>query len=103
MIFEATGLNQYYSLSNRFFDYVMACVPQVCVAFPEYKAINDTHNVAYLVPDVKVETIATALNNLMFNNVVHEQLKTNCLKAREVLNWEKEKDVLINFYKLLLA
>src|SRR5207253_4104808 len=43
MLFEVTGLNQYQSLSNRFFDYIMAGVPQVCVDYPQYKTLNDKY------------------------------------------------------------
>jgi hypothetical protein len=57
-LFEDTGLNQYYSLANRFFDYIMAGIPQLCVNFPEYAAINERFGVAYLVDDTDPATIA---------------------------------------------
>jgi len=100
-LFEQTGLNQYYSLSNRFFDYIMARVPQVCVNYPEYKAINDFYNVALMVDDTNEETIATALNKLIQNKQLHEQLRKNCVIAREELNWENEEKKLIEFYERL--
>lgn len=103
MLFEATGLNQYHSLSNRFFDYIMAGVPQVCVAYPEYKAINDVFDIAYLIENTEVQTIANALNNLLNDSVVHQRLRQNCLIARQKLNWHNEEQKLINFYKKLLG
>ena len=99
MLFEGTGLNQYHSLANRFFDYIMAGVPQVCINYPQYRAINDVYQVVHLIDDTTPETIATALNNLLHNTVYHHTLRQNCLKARELLNWENEEKVLINFYK----
>jgi glycosyltransferase involved in cell wall biosynthesis len=101
MLFEETGLNQYHSLANRFFDYIMAGVPQVCVAYPEYKAINDKYNIACLIDDTNEKTIANALNNLLQNDVYHKSLQQNCLNARTELNWESEEKVLIDFYKRL--
>lgn len=101
MIFEATGMNQYHSLSNRFFDYIMAGVPQVCVNYPEYKAINDKYNIALMIDDVQPQTIARALSRLLDDDVLHEQLHQNCKKAREELNWEREKQILIEFYRSL--
>ena len=101
MLFENTGLNQYYSLANRFFDYIMAGVPQVCVDFPEYKVLNDQHNIAYMIPNTHSKTITNALNNLLNDAVLYNILKENCLKAREVLNWENEEKVLTAFYKAL--
>jgi glycosyltransferase involved in cell wall biosynthesis len=98
-LFEKVGLNQYNSLSNRFFDYIMAGVPQVCVAYPEYEAINDKYGIAYLIYNTEASTIAQALNNLLHDNVLHNSIKQNCLKAREELNWGTEEKVLIEFYK----
>jgi glycosyltransferase involved in cell wall biosynthesis len=103
MLFEEVGLNQYHSLANRFFDYIMAGVPQVCVNYPQYKAINDEYNIASLIDNTKTETIATALNNLLQNTVYHNTLRQNCLKAREFLNWESEEKVLISFYNKLFS
>lgn len=101
-LFEDTGLNQYYSLSNRFFDYIMAGIPQVCVGYPEYKAINDEHKVALLVNDTKEETLVAALNNLLIDNVLYKILQENCLKAREVLNWNGEEKKLMKYWEGVL-
>jgi len=98
MLFEDTGLNQYYSLANRFFDYIMAGVPQICVDYPEYKAINDKYGVAYLINNTNADTIATAVNNLLADSVLYNTIQQNCLKAREQLNWITEEKVLIEVY-----
>jgi len=103
MLFEDTGLNQYHSLANRFFDYIMAGIPQVCVAYPQYQAINDKYEIACLVSDTKAETIAGALNNLLYDDVYYKRLQQNCLKAREELNWQAEEKVLINFYSKVFS
>lgn len=98
-LFESTGLNQYQSLSNRFFDYVMAGVPQICVDFPEYKKINDEFGIALMVENTESDTLAAAMNNLLNDAVVYERLKQNCLQAREILNWENEETKLKTFWK----
>ncbi len=103
MLFENTGLNQYYSLANRFFDYIMAGVPQVCVAYPEYEAINKNYGVAYLIENTDVSSIATAVNNLLSNDVLYNTIHLNCLKAREELNWSTEEKVLIEVYKNIFS
>lgn len=97
-LFEKTGLNQYYSLGNRFFDYIMAGVPQVCVAYPEYKAINDEYNVALLIDDTDAKTIAAALNKLLENDVLYALLANNCKEARKYLQWQQEEKKLAAFY-----
>jgi glycosyltransferase involved in cell wall biosynthesis len=103
MLFENTGLNQYYSLANRFFDYIMAGVPQVCVAYPEYESINKKYGVAYLIENTEVSTIAAAVNNLLANDVLYKNIQQNCLRAREELNWSTEEKLLIEVYKNIFS
>lgn len=100
-LFEPEGMNQYYSLANRFFDYIMAGKPQVCVNYPAYASINSKYEVAYLVDDTRPETIAAALNRLLTDDELYNRLQTNCLQAKQVLNWEQEQHKLIHFYNTL--
>ena len=97
-LFESKGMNQYYSLANRFFDYCMAGIPQVCVDYPEYAAINEKYKFAYMIGDTEPATIAAALNNLLEDDVLYQELHQNCLKARQILNWHNEQQTLLNFY-----
>ncbi len=102
-IFEATGLNQYYSLANRFFDYMMAGIPQICVQYPEYEIINNEHQFAFMIPDVEINTISNALNNLLKDDVLYKSLHQNALAARLKLHWENEEQQLITFWKKLFT
>ncbi len=101
-LFEKTGLNQYYSLSNRFFDYIMAGIPQVCVGYPEYKAINDEHEIALLIDETDEQTIANSINRLIDDTTLHKQLQQNCIQARTVLNWNNEAIKLKQFWKEIM-
>lgn len=101
-LFEKTGLNQFYSLSNRFFDYIMAGIPQVCVGYPEYKAINNEHQIALLIDDVEVQTIADALNKLINDTSLYNQIQQNCIKARTILNWQNEAVKLKQYWQDLM-
>lgn len=103
MLFEQTGLNQYHSLANRFFNYIMAGIPQVCINYPEYKTFNDKYGVAYMIEDTLPETIAGAFDVLLNDKALYQQLKAACLKARKILNWESEEKKLVTFYKKLAA
>ena len=100
-IFENNGISNYYSLANRFFDYLQSAVPQLCVDFPVYKEINNLHGIAVLINDTEIDTIANALNRLLDDEHLYKQLQQNCLKAREILCWQEEEKRLINFYKNL--
>jgi glycosyltransferase involved in cell wall biosynthesis len=97
-LFDDKGLSNYYSLANRFFDYLHAGIPQLCVNYPVYKEINNQLHIAVLADDISAKNLALQLNNLLANEVVYNNLQQNCLKAREVLNWQQEEKKLISFY-----
>jgi glycosyltransferase involved in cell wall biosynthesis len=100
-LFEATGLNQYYSLANRFFDYMMAGIPQICVNYPEYAAINKQYEIAVLINDTQPATIATAVNKLLTDAVRYKRLQEQCKLAANDLHWQAEANKLIQFYENL--
>lgn len=97
-LFDREGLNQYQSLSNRFFDYMMAGIPQLCVDYPAYRTLNDQFGFAQLVSDTTSQTIASGLNKLLADPVLYAELQQNAIKARSVLNWKAESAELIRFY-----
>jgi len=98
-LFDDTGLSNYYSLANRFFDYIHAAVPQVCIDFPVYREINNQFEIAVMVNDTSKENLSQQLNNLLSNEVLYHHLQQNCLKAKDVYNWQNEEKKLISFYK----
>lgn len=95
------GDSFYYSLSNRFFDYMHACIPQITMNYPENKKINNKYEIAVLIDDLEPQTIQNAINGLLNNKEKYAVLQQNCIKAREVYNWENEEKNLISFYKHL--
>lgn len=99
--FDKRGLNQYFSLSNKFFDYIHASIPQVTMNYPEYARINNEFNVAVLIDDLDPLTISSAINNLLTNKNLYIQLKENCKLAKSKLNWQTEEGRLLSFYKTL--
>ena len=99
---ENTGLNQYYSLANKFFDYMHSGVPQVTMQYPEYEEINKDYEVALLIAELNTDNIAKALNALLTDDILYEKLRQNCLAARSVYNWQNEEKKLIEFYNNLL-
>lgn len=99
--FERQGLNQYLSLSNKFFDYIHAALPQVTMNYPEYSNINKETEVALLIDDLDPETIAAAVNKLFADKELYTRLKNNCKQARELFNWQQEEKKLLAFYQQL--
>ena len=104
MLLENIGLSYYYSLANKFFDYVHAGIPQVLIDFPEYRALNDQYDVAELVADLQPATLAAALNRLLRDEPArYQHLAENCRRARPHLSWQHEEQVLLGLYKELFA
>ncbi len=104
-LLENLGLSYYYSLANKFFDYLHAGIPQVVTDFPEYRALNDQYDVAELVPDLQPATLAAALNRLLPGGdaVRYRQLAENCRRARPQLSWQHEETRLLALYAALVG
>ncbi|HEX7905550.1 MAG TPA: glycosyltransferase [Chitinophagaceae bacterium] len=96
---ENEGLNQYYALPNKFFDYLHAGLPQVTMDYPEYQKLNKQYEVALLIDNLAPERIAAAINNLLNDDVMYERLRQSCLKARLEWNWQQEEKKLLAFYQ----
>lgn len=95
---ENLGLSYYYSLNNKFFDYVEAELPSIINDFPEYVEHCNKFLVGILVPNNDQE-IAAALKLLMEDDVEYQKIKNQCSLARNVWNWEHEKQILIDLYQ----
>lgn len=97
-LIENTGLSYYYSLANKFFDYIHARIPQICMGFPEYKLLNDEYNCALLLDDFNKKQFIEFITQLKDENL-YQSLTANTEKARQDLNWQKESQHLIRFYE----
>jgi glycosyltransferase involved in cell wall biosynthesis len=102
-LFENKGLSNYYSLANRFFDYIQAGVPQLCVDYPAYAELNKQFDIGVLINDLSSENISGHLNKMLEDTELYKRLQKNCLKAREELNWQREEKKLIAYYRSILG
>ena len=102
-LFEPNAKSNYFSLANRFFDYLHAGVPQLTSDFPVYREMNNQHEIALLISDISPVSIANHLNLLLQDDQLWLKLHNNCTSAAAEWNWEKESEVLIQFYRNVLA
>lgn len=102
-LFTNQGKSNYLSMANRFFDYMHYGVPQLCVAYPEYKKVNSKYEIAVLLEELDEQSIANAINAFLENTTLHDRLQQNTLKAREEYCWQVEEQKLITFYNQLLG
>jgi glycosyltransferase involved in cell wall biosynthesis len=100
-LFEDTSLSNRLSLANRFFDYMHAAVPQLCIAYPEYIKVNEQYEIAALLEEATPEQIGASLTQLLQDKEYYHRLQQNCLKAREIYCWQEQEKTLISTYKNL--
>ncbi|MBS1661376.1 MAG: glycosyltransferase [Bacteroidetes bacterium] len=97
-LFDRRGKSNYYSLANRFFDYIHAGIPQLAVNYPAYREINNYRPIAVLIDEPGVRDVADALNELLNNTDLYYTLVENCKQARLRYNWQEEEKKLIRLY-----
>jgi len=98
-LLQNKGLNYYYSLANKFFDYIQAQKPSLNMNFPEYATIIKEHPVGLLLDDLAPETIVDSIQKLIDTPDLYHNLQQNCLQARTIFVWEKEALKLEAFYE----
>jgi glycosyltransferase involved in cell wall biosynthesis len=99
---ERSSANNYFSLANRFFDYMHACIPQVTMNYPAYREINNLYPIAVLIDETGVQSITEALNGLLSNKDLYQELQENCKQAKLIYNWQMEENKLLRFYNQIL-
>lgn len=97
-LFERRGISNFYSLANRFFDYIHAGIPQIAVDYPAYREINNSAPVAVLIDEPGIGNIASALNKLLDDTGLYKRLADNCKQVRLRYNWQEEEKALIRLY-----
>lgn len=98
-LLENKGLSYYYSLANKFFDYVQAGRPVLTLDFPEYRALNAEFKVALLVPDLEPRKLAQTIRELAENPMLYQTLQKNCLEARKFWNWAHDEQILLRVWQ----
>ncbi|GAB1395868.1 MAG TPA: glycosyltransferase [Saprospiraceae bacterium] len=100
-LLENKGKSYYYSLANKFFDYVQFGIPVLTMDFPEYAALNKEYEVAVLIDNLRPETIIRQLQLLHSDLSLHTRLRMNCLKAKKQWIWEGEATRLKELYHMI--
>src|SRR5690606_18311715 len=102
-LLENKGLSYYYSLANKFFDYIQAAVPSLNMDFPEYRHINEQYEVSVLLSELNPEPIDREIKRLADDKDLYERLRQQCLRAKKEYHWEKEQTVLLNLFDDLVS
>jgi glycosyltransferase involved in cell wall biosynthesis len=101
-LLENKGLSYYYSLANKAFDYIQAGIPSIHMDFPEYRVLNRQYDVFALIDELNPEEIAETIQLLLADTALYARLQSNCIKAGDILTWEREEAILLGIYADLL-
>jgi glycosyltransferase involved in cell wall biosynthesis len=90
-LLENKGLNYYYSLPNRIFDYIRAHIPVLAVDFPEIRRIVAHYNIGTLVDNYDPQFLADTIQQM----AVSPKNEAGFAKANSELTWENEAAVML--------
>ena len=94
-LLENYGLNYYYSLPNRIFDFIHAGVPILSRDFPEIRKIFAKYNIGMLIDNLDPQNIALAIKKMENTEKDHSAFAV----ANEELCWENEATILMKVIK----
>ncbi|PLX25111.1 MAG: glycosyl transferase group 1 [Salinivirgaceae bacterium] len=92
---ENLGLNYYYALPNKVFDYIQARIPVLVSNLPGLKSIIEEHGVGEMLNNRTPEKIGAQIERLFEKRHTFDDALKNA--ARELI-WEKEQEILIDIY-----
>ncbi|MDR2843562.1 MAG: glycosyltransferase [Candidatus Symbiothrix sp.] len=93
-LLENRGLNYYYALPNRIFDFIRANIPVLTVDFPEIRRIVVHYQIGVLIDRHEPQFLA----NIFRQMAGQEKNTTGFATANAELNWENESQVLLNLF-----
>ena len=93
-LLENIGLNYYYSLPNRIFDFALAGVPVLASNFPEIAKVVGHYHTGLLIDNLKPENIANSIKLLKEDKETYAIMAQNAVEASKHLIWENEESVL---------
>ena len=90
--------NYHFSLPNKLFDYIHAGLPVLASPLPEIRKIVEHYQVGRIIHGHEPEILANDIQSMLDDKAALNFYRHNCLKARDKLNWENEKQILIPIY-----
>jgi glycosyltransferase involved in cell wall biosynthesis len=92
---ENLGLNYYFALPNKLFDYIQAGVPVLCSNFPEMRNIIKKYNIGFLIESRDEKKFAGQIKEILKNLEKKNQIFNNIEISKKELSWEKEQKKLL--------
>lgn len=98
---QKQGLNYYFALPNKLFDYIHAEIPVLVSPFPEMVNIVKKYRVGEVLESFEPEDIASQINRMLFDRKKRDYWKANLKVAAKELCWSKEEMKLLKIFKTI--
>ncbi|MDR2628262.1 MAG: glycosyltransferase [Dysgonamonadaceae bacterium] len=95
VLLKNRGLNYYYSLPNRIFDFIQVEVPVLATDFPEIRRIVATYNTGILIDHYEPKFLADTVRKML----AMEKDTAGFAAANVELSWEKESKTILEIAK----
>jgi glycosyltransferase involved in cell wall biosynthesis len=96
------GLNYYYSLPNKLFDYLHAGIPVVASDLPEIKQIVEKVGFGVVINQFDPISLSETIKEMLHNPDLMQVLHENAIKAAPDFTWENEEKELQKFFPMVL-
>jgi glycosyltransferase involved in cell wall biosynthesis len=100
---ENLGLNYYYALPNKLFDYISANVPVLVSDFPEMGSLVKKYDLGIATLTSDPQELAAILKSMLHDLEKIRNWKKNLQKAASELCWENEEKKLLDFYRGIIS
>jgi glycosyltransferase involved in cell wall biosynthesis len=94
------GLNYYYALPNKLFDYMQAGIPVIASDLPEIRQIVHSVGFGLIVNRFDPEYLSQTIKSILNNPDLMQTWRENALKAAHKYTWEEEEKELLNFFPM---
>lgn len=99
----ATCRNHLYSLPNKFFENIQSETPVICPSYPSMGNIMEQFRFGLTCNPQDIDDINRCIEKMRTDRIFYVGCKTNVKAAKDVLQWENEREILQDAYRKILV
>ena len=97
-LLDSKSKSYFFSLGNKFFQYINAGLPVITMNFPEYKDIIHQYPCGLLLDDLDSHTFVNTIRNIQLKPSIIDEMSEECIKVQAHYNWTNEREKLEQIY-----
>ncbi|KYK27040.1 MAG: hypothetical protein AYK23_00345 [Candidatus Proteinoplasmatales archaeon SG8-5] len=95
LLTKNTNLNNYHSLPNKLFEYLMNGLPVICSDFPEMRTLIEKYDVGWLVNPENTEDVNAAITQAHTDSSMLRKYKENTTRLTGDISFKQEMGILV--------